>query len=158
MENATDDLGSAPARIILMDLNVALSENFEEMKKFSFVNFITGHEKFRLWLIDLLKNEYVIVITARDSKWKEATLTRILEQSGWNPQESFFNDTGIPGADAPNIKKALMEKYVLPVHGEKVNYLAIESNANTRRMYKKLGIMAIDCLREGSWTEISMSR
>lgn len=137
-----------------MDLNVALSENFSEMKHHSFINFITSEEKYRLWLIDLLREEYVIVITARDIKWKEQTLKRIFEESGWNPQEALFNDTGIKGDNPPEIKKAAMEKYVLPVHGEDANYLAIESNASTRSMYKKLGVMAINCLREGSWTEI----
>ena len=137
-----------------MDLNVALSENFSEMKHHSFINYITTEEKYRLWLIDLLREEYVIVITARDIKWKEQTLKRIFEESGWNPQEALFNDTGISGQKAPEIKKAAMEKYVLPVHGEDANYLAIESNASTRSMYKKLGIKAIDCMRDGSWSEI----
>ena len=152
-ENQKDPLNT-PKRIILMDLNVALSENFSEMKHHSFINFITSEEKYRLWLIDLLREEYVIVITARDIKWKEQTLKRIFEESGWNPQEALFNDTGISGQKAPEIKKAAMEKYVLPVHGEDANYLAIESNASTRSMYKKLGIKAIDCMRDGSWSEI----
>lgn len=152
-ENQEDPLNT-PKRIILMDLNVALSENFSEMKHHSFINFITSEEKYRLWLIDLLREEYVIVITARDIKWKEQTLKRIFEESGWNPQEALFNDTGISGQKAPEIKKAAMEKYVLPVHGEDANYLAIESNASTRSMYKKLGIKAIDCMRDGSWSEI----
>ena len=145
---------NTPTRIILMDLNVALSENFSEMKHHSFINFITSEEKYRLWLIDLLREEYVIVITARDIKWKGQTLKRIFEESGWNPQEALFNDTGMKGDNPPEIKKAAMEKYVLPTHGADANYLAIESNASTRSMYKKLGIKAIDCLREGSWTEI----
>ena len=152
-DNQVDPLNS-PKRIILMDLNVALSENFAEMKHHSFINFITSEEKYRLWLIDLLRKEYVIVITARDIKWKEQTLKRIFEESGWNPQEALFNDTGISGQKAPEIKKAAMEKYVLPTHGAGANYLAIESNAATRSMYKKLGVKAIDCMREGSWAEI----
>ncbi|MBC7463558.1 MAG: hypothetical protein H7227_04795 [Actinobacteria bacterium] len=137
-----------------MELNVALSENFSETKNHSFVNFIALEEKFQLWLIDLLKTEYVIVITARNDRWKEATLKRIFQESGWNPQEALFNDTGIPGKAPPRIKKELMEKYVFPKHGEQANYLAIESNANTRRMYAKLGVKAIDCKREGIWTTI----
>ena len=152
--NIQADPLNTPKRIILMDLNVALSENFSEMKHHSFINFITSEEKYRLWLIDLLRQEYVIVITARDIKWKEQTLKRIFEESGWNPQEALFNDTGISGQRAPEIKKAAMEKYVLPTHGTDANYLAIESNAATRSMYKKLGIKAIDCMREGSWSEI----
>ena len=152
--NIQPDSLNTPKRIILMDLNVALSANFSEMKHHSFINFITSEEKYRLWLIDLLREEYVIVITARDIKWKEQTLKRIFEESGWNPQEALFNDTGISGQKAPEIKKAAMEKYVLPTHGAGANYLAIESNAATRSMYKKLGIKAIDCMREGSWSEI----
>jgi hypothetical protein len=141
-------------RIILMDLNVALSENFREMRKFGFAKFITQEENFRLWLIELLRVEYVIVITARETKWKDATLKRIFEQSGWSPQEAHFNDTGISGKYPPQIKKELMEKYVFPKHGKTADYLAIESNEATRRMYGKLDVRAIDCKREGTWTEI----
>jgi hypothetical protein len=146
--------GTAVNRIILMDLNVALSENYSDMNKYSFIDFITLEERFRSWLINLLKNEYVIVVTARNARWKEVTLNRIREESGWNPQEALFNDTGIPGAEAPRVKKALVEKYVFPKYGQQANYLAIESNVNTRRMYSKIGIKAIDCLRDGAWAEI----
>jgi hypothetical protein len=38
-----------------------------------------------------------------------------------------------------------MQKYVFPVHGtpDKRSYLALESNQQTRTMYKKLGIEAM---------------
>lgn len=129
--NGQVDPLNTPKRIFLMDLNVALSASFAEMKHHSFIEFITSEETCQLWLIDLLREEYVIVITARDIKWKEQTLKRIFEGSGWNPQEALFNDTGISGQKAPEIKKAAMEKYLLPTHGEGANYLAIESKAST---------------------------
>ena len=51
--------------------------------------------------------------------------------------ESYWNF----GAQPPQVKKYWMENEVIPKHGDDVDkYLAIESNPNTRRMYKKLGI------------------
>lgn len=139
-------------RVILMDLNVALSENFDDMRKHSFPHFISSVERYRANMVDLLRAEYVVLITARDARWAKATLRRIHEQTGWLPQEAHFNDTGLTGRDAAEVKRRLLHQYVLPEHGTNLSrYLAIESNSDTRKMYAAQGIRAIDCDRHNSW-------
>ena len=145
------DSPSSGQRIILMDLNVALSENFSEMRRYPMWEFVSSVETFRQWMVELLRDEYTIVVTARDIRWRERTLERLHEQTGWTPQEAWFNNTGISGAAA--VKQQLVSQYVLPRHGAAPGeYLAIESNYRTRQMYRALGIRAIDCERDGEWT------
>lgn len=144
---------SSGRRIILMDLNVALSENFSEMRRYPMWEFVSSVETFRQWMVELLRDEYTVIITARDIRWREHTLERLHEQTGWEPQEVWFNNTGISGAAAPAVKRQLVTQYVLPRHGATPgNYLAIESNYRTRQMYRGLGIRAIDCERESEWS------
>jgi hypothetical protein len=50
-------------RIILMDLNVALSSNFKEMRHHNFETFVKEVEEYRDWMVDLLRPEFVILIT-----------------------------------------------------------------------------------------------
>lgn len=150
-----DDSEAPNGRIILMDLNVALSENFNEMRNYPFGYFLKEVERYRQWMVELLKDEYVILITAREQRWAKTTLQRIHKQTGWTPQEAWFNDTGIKGSDAPAVKRTLLKNYVFPEHGDTMSqYLAIESNSATREMYRSLGIRAIDCERQGKWHAI----
>ena len=150
-----DDLEAPNGRKILMDLNVALSSNFAEMRQHHMATFVKSVETYRDWMVDLLRDEYVILITARDQRWANDTLRRIHQETGWTPQEAWFNDTGISGQYAPKVKKALLHSYVFPQHGMQVSqYLAIESNSETRKMYQSLGIRAIDCERQGKWHAI----
>lgn len=139
-------------RIVLMDLNVALSANFKEMRNHAFEEFVKHHETYRGWMVDLLRNEYTVLITARNIKWAFPTLRRIHDTTGWIPNDALFNDTGIDGSDAPAIKQMQLERRVFPRYGDNLKqYYAIDSNANTRDMYTRMGIQAFDCEREGSW-------
>lgn len=145
----------ATPRKVLMDLNVALSSNFHEMRKYHMSTFVKSVETYRDWMVDLLRDEYVILITARDIRWRDETLRRIHSLTGWTPQEAWFNDTGISGQYPAQIKKSLVQQYVFPTHGSNTSqFLAIESNIETRRMYKSMGIQAIDCERQGKWHAI----
>lgn len=142
-------------RIVLMDLNVALSSNFGDMKRHSMENFVKEVEEYRSWMVDLLRGEYVVLITARNIKWGVPTLGRIWKTQKWLPNEALFNDTGIEGSNAPLIKKTQVLEKVLPRHGDNMDkYYAIESNPRTREMYSSLGIKAFDCEREGSWENL----
>jgi hypothetical protein len=144
-----------PDRIILMDLNVALSSNFKDMRKYSFETFVKEVEEYRDWMVDLLRPEYVILITARNIKWGVHTLDRINSLTGWTPNEALFNDTGISGSDAPLVKRKQFLEKVLPRHGDNLGkYYAIESNPRTREMYAAIGVQAFDCEREGSWDRL----
>lgn len=142
-------------RIILMDLNVALSANFKEMRKHNFETFVKEVETYREWMVDLLRPEYVVLITARNIKWGVPTLNRIHQLTNWTPNEALFNDTDIPGSKAPLIKKKQFLDRVVPRHGENLGqYYAIESNPRTREMYSSIGVKVFDCEREGSWEKL----
>lgn len=136
-------------RIVLMDLNVALSSNFNEMRNHGFRDFVENHEKYRKWMVELLRPEFVILITARNIKWALPTLQRISDETQWQPQVALFNDTGYDGQDAPSIKEHQMVNHVFKNYGDDTSiYHAIDSNANTRAMYRRLGIDSVhDCAR-----------
>ena len=87
----------------------------------------------------MIKDNYVILITASPYRRSYKILRDIKEKTGFEPNESFWNFCRQP----PALKKYWMENEVIPQHGDgEDKYLAIESNPATRRMYKKLGIEA----------------
>lgn len=136
-------------RIVLMDLNVALSSNFSEMRNHGFADFVDNHERYHKWMVELLRPEFVVLITARNIKWAIPTLKRIADETDWQPDVALFNDTGIDGQDAPAIKEHQMLNRVFKKYGDDTSiYHAIDSNANTRAMYSRLGIESVhDCAR-----------
>jgi len=118
--------------IVLLDLNYTLVANSEE-KRSPFIRQIE-REKYREWLLHLIKDQYVILITARPAKYSEATLKRIERLLDWQPEEAYFNDTGW----RPQVFKSyVLRKKIFPRHGriKDIHYLAIESNPKTRAMY-----------------------
>lgn len=143
-------------RIVLMDLNVALSSNFDSMYKYGFEDFIKNHERYRQWMVELLRPEYVILITARNIKWAIPTLKRIADETDWQPDVALFNDTGYDGADAPKIKEHQMINHVFKNYGDDPTiYHAIESNSGSRAMYRRLGLTSVhDAKRTGKWSEL----
>ena len=87
----------------------------------------------------MIKDNYIILITASPYRRSYKILRDIKEKTGFVPDESYWNFGGQP----PQVKKYWMENEVIPQHGDNPEqYLAIESNPATRRMYKKLGIEA----------------
>lgn len=126
-------------KIILLDLNYTLITNSKEIKYFSLDKKIKS-QKYEEKLIDLIKDNYVILITASPYKRSYKILRDIKEKTDFEVDESYWNF----GNRQPHVlKKYWMENEVIPQHGEDMGkYLAIESNENTRRMYKKLGIEA----------------
>lgn len=124
-------------KIILLDLNFTLISN----SKKSFGRFPSRiyREEYETGLIDLIKDNYVILITARTEDYKEETLEHIKELTGFEVNESYWNF----GLQPPELKKYWMEEEIFKKHGDDPKqYLAIESNPKTRAMYKKLGIEA----------------
>lgn len=125
-------------KIILLDLNYTLIANSKEIR------FLPLDEKIRKQeyekdLIELIKDNYVILITASPYKRSHKILRDIKEKTGFEVDESYWNFNRQP----PVVKKYWMVEEVLPRHGEDASkYLAIESNPATRRMYNKLGIEA----------------
>ena len=106
-------------------------------------------ETYRLWLVRLVRPHHVILVTARPDRWREATLERIRVLTGWEPQESYFND----GYFKPPVwKEQVLRNHIVPRFGFD-NILAIESNPKTRKMYGCYGIRAVP-VEEKPWTKL----
>ena len=133
-----DKLEIPDYKIILLDLNYTLIANSKKIRNIPLDEKIKS-QKYEMNLINLIKENYVILITASPYKCSHKILRDIKEKSGFVPDESFWNF----GAQPPEVKKYWMENEVIPQHGEDTGkYLAIESNPKTRKMYNKLGIEA----------------
>lgn len=124
--------------IILLDLNFTLVANSEQKIK-PFTNQIV-REAYRLDLLERIKKDRVILVTARPEVHKPQTLGSIMSKTGWQPEDSYFNHGLMP----PAFKSYAFEKFIAPKYGvDPELYLAIESNPRTRAMYQKKGIKAI---------------
>ena len=133
-----DKLEIPKDKIILLDLNYTLIANSKEIRTMPLDKKIKS-QKYETDLINLIKDNYVILITASPYRRSHKILRDIKEKTGFEPDESFWNF----GRQPPALKKYWMENEVIPQHGDDGDkYLAIESNPATRRMYKKLGIEA----------------
>ncbi|MBT4187708.1 MAG: hypothetical protein HOE14_10905 [Gemmatimonadales bacterium] len=143
-------------RIILQDLNVALSSNFREKKFYpSMSEFVADIEKYRQWLVDLLKSEYVILCTARSERFRDATLESISSKTGWLPQQSYFNrwlnDAGDGPLEPHLAKKRYLTDSIFPRYGHDPSlYFGIDSFGGTRSMYQSLDIECRDANRDDS--------
>ena len=135
---ATEKLKIPKDKIILLDLNYTLISNSWDIRYDSLPQKIYNR-KYELELVDLIKDNYVILITASPYKTSFDSLRHIQENTKLQVDESYWNF----GKRPPELKKYWMENAVIPTHGEDMSkYLAIESNPATRRMYAKLGIEA----------------
>lgn len=43
-------------------------------------------------LIDAIKDDYVIIVTARPDYQMKETMENVKKKTGWEPQEIYFND------------------------------------------------------------------
>ena len=130
-------------KIILLDLNYTLVSNSAKSRG-GYPNRIYT-QKYEEDLINLIKDNYVILITARRERFKDETLAHIKELTGFIPDETYWNwdDSIPPKLKPPEIKEHWMKTEVLPKHGKDMDkYLAIESNKDTRKMYNELDIEA----------------
>ena len=126
----------------LVDLNYTLVANSPKFGKPRLSPFTRQIEQeiYRKWLVDFLKDKYVILITARPQRYKDITLERIKALTDWQPQESYFAEVF---ASPPEIKEDLLKKYILPIHGKDGSqFCGIESNPKTRDMYVRYGIVS----------------
>ncbi|MDP0498694.1 MAG: hypothetical protein Q7P63_01220 [Verrucomicrobiota bacterium JB022] len=124
--------------IYLLDLNYTLVGNSPERGSAPIRPFIRQieQEEYRQWLVELLRPHQVILITARPDSYREPTLTRIQEQTGWQPEAAFFAEIR---NRPPQIKQHLLETHIFPRYG-RTGFYGLESNPRTRSMYEKFGI------------------
>jgi len=127
----------------LLDLNYTLvgnSPKWGQPRIYPFIRQIE-QETYREWLVDFLRDKYVILITARPNKYKEVSLERIKALTGWQPQEAYFAEIS---ATPPEIKEHLLLNCIFKKHGTNGNdYSGIESNPKTRAMYEKYAIKSL---------------
>ena len=125
-------------KIILLDLNYTLISNSWAIRYEKFPAKINKRE-YEHELIELIKDNYVILITASPDYTCEDSLRHIEENTDLKIAESYWNF----GKRPPAPKRYWLENAVLPKHGSNPEkYLAIESNEKTREMYAGFGIEA----------------
>ena len=125
-------------KIILLDLNYTLISNSWQIRRDLLPQKIYNR-KYEHELIELIKDNYVILITASPYYTSFDSLKHIEENTELKIDESYWNFNRRPH----ELKKYWLEKAILPTHGDNPDlYLAIESNKTTRGMYKTFGIEA----------------
>ena len=109
-------------------------------------------ERYRQWLVELLRPHRVILITARPDRWRDPTVARIADLTGWQPMDAFFDDgmTRTP----PAIKRHILIDLIFPKYG-RGDYYAIESNPKTRSVYATLGIPSVWVSKAGTGVQDS---
>jgi len=136
--------------IILLDLNYTLVENSPERGiDPPPMSARLKTEIYRPWLVKLVRSHRVILVTARPARWREATLARIRAQTGWCPQEAYFNDRNLP---PPSWKELVLKAHLL-TRFDPETMLALESNPKTRAMYERNGIRAVP-VGDEPWTRL----
>lgn len=124
-------------RIILLDLNYTLVSN-SEIKINPFENQIKK-EQYRTDLIYALRNDYVVLITARPERYKKQTLDSLKRKAGFTPHSTYFNGVNLP---PPQCKEYYLKNNLLNAYNKDA-MLAIESNPRTRAMYKRYNIKVV---------------
>lgn len=128
----------------LLDLNqtlVAREKNAPRIRPFELQ---VERETYRQWLVEMLRDSYAILITARPVKYKQMTLERIFALTNWQPQESYFAEI----KTLPQLKKEhLLRKYILPRYSP-AELFGVESNPKTRAVYSNYGIVSAPALDE----------
>ena len=125
-------------KIILLDLNYTLISNSWKIRHDELPQKIFNRQ-YEEELVDLIKDNYVILITASPYYTSFDSLKHIEENTDLKIDESYWNF----GKRPPELKEYWLKKAILPTHGEDPEkYLAIESNKDTREMYARFGIEA----------------
>lgn len=128
----------------LLDLNQTLVDREKDAPRIRPFELQIECETYRQWLVELLRNEYVILMTARPHKYKWATLERIKALTNWQPQEAYFGEI----RSYPHVKKEqLLRRYVLPKYSPS-ELFGIESNPKTRAVYARYGIASAPAIDE----------
>lgn len=128
----------------LLDLNQTLVDREKDAPRIRPFELQIECETYRQWLVEILRDEYVILMTARPHKYKWATLDRIEALTNWQPQEAYFGEI----RSYPHVKKEqLLRRYVLPKYSPS-ELFGIESNPKTRSVYERYGIVSAPAIDE----------
>ena len=126
-------------KIILLDLNYTLISNSWKIRHDELPEKIFNR-KYEHELVDKIKDNYVILITASPDYTASDSLKHIEKNTDLKIAESYWN---FGNQSPPELKEHWLNKAVFPKHGDNPSiYLAIESNEDTREMYARYGIEA----------------
>ena len=126
-------------KIILLDLNYTLISNSWPIRHDEYPGKILNRQ-YEHELVNKIKDNYVILITASPDYTAADSLKHIEENTDLRIAESYWN---FGNQRPPALKEYWLKKEVFPKHGnDSSKYLAIESNEDTREMYAKYGIEA----------------
>ena len=114
--------------ICLLDLNYTLVGNQADTRMLRPFSRRMEAEEYRADLIEAIRDDYVIIVTARPDYQMKQTMANI-------------------NAEPPVFKESALRRFILPRHGaqngpEGAHYYAVESNPKTRAMYARFGIEA----------------
>jgi len=130
-------------RVCLLDLNYTLVSNQQETKYLRPFTRRMEAEEYRKDLIEAIKDDYVIIITARPDHQMSQTMENIKKKTGWLPDEWYFNDIN---AEPTIFKESALNRFIFPrfktADTHDIEFYAVESNPRTRAMYSKYGIAA----------------
>lgn len=127
-------------KIILLDLNYTLVANQRQTRMIRPFSARLKAEEYRKDLIEVIKDNRVVIITARPSYQGSQTMENILRKTDLRPEEAYFNDLDL---DPPSIKESILKRFVFPKYGnDGKQFFAVESNPRTRAMYARYGIPA----------------
>ena len=125
--------------VILLDLNYTLVANSQH-KVSPFKDQILS-EVYRFDLLQKLMSHghTILLVTARPKAYQDITLASIREKTNWVPHSYYFNNGDAP----PESKRKALENHIFPLFGENADFLAIESNPKTRKMYSEYHIRSM---------------
>lgn len=127
-------------KIILLDLNYTLVANQRQTRMIRPFSARLKAEEYRKDLIEVIKDNRVVIITARPSYQGSQTMENILRKTDLRPEEAYFNDLNL---DPPSIKESILKRFVFSKYGnDGKQFFAVESNPRTRAMYARYGIPA----------------
>lgn len=114
-------------------------------------------EEYRQWLVELLRDQYVILFTVRHEKYGIKTLENIRKKTNWQPQQAFFRYFDKPsGEEAPRVKNKMLMERVFPLFPGKMgdDFYALESNQRTQKMYDSHGIPWSKVYPDTTWNSL----
>jgi hypothetical protein len=131
-------------KIVLMDFNFTLVENSGSLgKPWMLTDREIQRTEYRHWLYKKCVDAgwSIFVVTSRPQHLADLTIAHCLKNCpGFTPLGWYFNRWGV---SAPASKRKSMEGEFFPKHGRDHQFLAIESNAETRKMWTSLGINSL---------------
>ncbi len=132
--------------IVLLDLNYTLVANSKDLSGKP-LEFRKKNEHYREWLIAILKQmapEAVVMLTVRTVEWEQWTLARIKQLTGWQPDHAVFNYTRDGSIRPEQFKEQALHEVIFPRYGNPAGqYLGVESNLDTWKVYAKYGITGL---------------